>query len=233
MEAAQRLHQGDLFLHDEVSATATELGVLFFIQHNDDVPGLQTGLLVPFAWKTDLLPVPHTCTGKQNDSSTTLPKTGTKLWSVIRAFKSHPITTPQSYTHLSDSTVVWSAHQSPMSTQMRDLYTPVLCPLGWSLSCDQQTPVLCPLGWSYSCMISTPSHTFTWVISVTRSAHSNVAWSGSIPQSYVHSGDCSHIQNLCNRNTTITRLPQKSGDRDPTKSVQNCCDPKGESLQQC
>lgn len=96
----------------------------------------------PLSWR-------HTCAG-------------TKLWSVIRAFKSHPITTPQSYTHSRDSTVMWSTHPSHMSTQ------------AIAQSCDQHTIVLCPL----KCMICTLAKWLQWAYVV------QTSWLWTSPLAY-------------------------------------------------
>ncbi|GMT08330.1 hypothetical protein PENTCL1PPCAC_30504, partial [Pristionchus entomophagus] len=59
VEAAQRLHQVDLLLHDQIGALSGEAVVLLLVEHDDDVSRRQTRLLVSLQIKDDLLSVVH------------------------------------------------------------------------------------------------------------------------------------------------------------------------------
>ena len=59
LHPCQRVRQVDVHLDDQVLTTPLELVVRLLVEDDDDVPRLQSGLLVPFAAECNLLAVLH------------------------------------------------------------------------------------------------------------------------------------------------------------------------------
>ena len=60
LHPAEGLAEGEAHLHDEVDPVPLEGRVLLLVQHDDDVSGLEPGLLVALPAEGDLLAVLHT-----------------------------------------------------------------------------------------------------------------------------------------------------------------------------
>lgn len=66
LEATESLHKVKFQAHHKVNVTALEDFMGFLVQDDDDVTGLQPGLLISLSGETNVLTILHSCVKRVN-----------------------------------------------------------------------------------------------------------------------------------------------------------------------